>query len=160
MDLYGHFNRITKALDKNGLEVRVVGGIALAFYTRPRATVDVDLLVQPADVDSIVRVLAKLGYEQMSPPLSLARGRLRLTRLVYLKKTEHFIIDLLWSDKPPVAGIWKRRREFRYEGRTIRVMDPEGLIVLKKMRGSPQDRLDIGALREAVRRGKEKTKRG
>lgn len=160
MDLYGHFNRITKALDRNGMEFRVVGGIALAFYTRPRTTVDVDLLVQNKDVDRAARVLAKLGYEQLSPPMVLAGGRLRITRLVYLKKSEHFIVDLLWSDKKPVARIWGRGREFVYEKRTIRVMDPAGLIVLKEMRGSPQDRVDIRALKEAMRRGKEKRTRG
>lgn len=160
MDLYEHFDRITKALIRNDVDFRVVGGIALSFYTAPRATVDVDLLVQDKEVDHVVHVLAKLGYVRMAPSMALAKGRIHITRLVYLKKTEHFVVDLLWSDRAPVTSIWKQARMFTYEGRRIRVMDPAGLIVLKKMRGSPQDRVDIEELKKVVRHGKKKRSQG
>ena len=49
-----------------------------------------------------------------------------------------------------IQRIWNSRVEADWEGGTLRVVSPEGLIALKKFRNSPQDIADIAVLEEDI----------
>ena len=45
LDLYEEFRAVVTALEDRDIDYAVCGGLAVAVYTEPRATVDIDLLV-------------------------------------------------------------------------------------------------------------------
>jgi len=51
---------------------------------------------------------------------------------------------------PEIQQVWDSRVEADWEGGKLSVVSREGLIGLKKMRGSAQDHADISALMEDV----------
>jgi hypothetical protein len=57
-------------------------------------------------------------------------------------------VDLLIAKGEPYLSVLSERRSFEYEGRQIYVASREGLIQLKKLRGSEMDLLDIKRLNE------------
>ena len=46
MDLAPDFKELLAEFDRDGVEVVIVGGYAVAFHGRPRATKDIDLLLE------------------------------------------------------------------------------------------------------------------
>jgi hypothetical protein len=44
-------------LEKNRVRYALVGGVAMAFYTEPRFTRDIDLLVDSEDYEKILGIL-------------------------------------------------------------------------------------------------------
>lgn len=53
-------------LDEHGYRYAVIGGIALAAYGLARTTVDVDLAVESAAQDDLIRFLESRGYETLN----------------------------------------------------------------------------------------------
>ena len=56
---------ISAFLAETGHRFALVGGLALAVYGLPRATLDLDLLLDAAAQDDFVRYLESLGYETL-----------------------------------------------------------------------------------------------
>jgi len=46
MDLLEELKKITQNLDQAGIDYALCGGLAIAIYARPRATLDIDIMVQ------------------------------------------------------------------------------------------------------------------
>ena len=49
-DLYAEFKALNLALTAEGVPYAVCGGLAFAIHVQPRATVDMDFLIQEADL--------------------------------------------------------------------------------------------------------------
>ncbi|MCU1265993.1 MAG: hypothetical protein JWM21_2311 [Acidobacteria bacterium] len=45
LDLYDEFRLLMGALNDQGIEYALCGGVAMAVYDRPRATIGIDLLI-------------------------------------------------------------------------------------------------------------------
>ncbi len=45
--LYDELRTLISALDRGKIEYALCGGIAMAIHGRPRATVDIDILITP-----------------------------------------------------------------------------------------------------------------
>ncbi len=58
------------------------------------------------------------------------------------------ILDLLLVDSAALESVWQTRQSFEWEGRKVWIVSREGLISLKRLRGSPQDLVDIEKLKE------------
>jgi len=62
--------RVTSALNDAGVRYAVVGGNAVAVWVAKadpaatRTTVDVDLLVDPLDVEAVSKAMARIGFER------------------------------------------------------------------------------------------------
>lgn len=56
-------------------------------------------------------------------------------------------LDLLLVHSPVLEKIWQTRQSFEWEGRKTWIVSREGLIGLKRLRGSPQDLVDIEKLK-------------
>jgi predicted nucleotidyltransferase len=59
------------------------------------------------------------------------------------------VLDLLLTTDE-TADAWKDRREVDWEGRKLKVVSPEGLILLKSFRRSGVDEDDIAYLRSII----------
>jgi hypothetical protein len=62
---------------------------------------------------------------------------------------EALTVDLLLVS-PETAAAWEGRREIAWEGGSLKVVSPEGLILLKSFRRSGTDEDDIAHLRNIL----------
>ena len=47
--------------DKNKIDYALCGGLALAVYARPRATLDIDIMVEPDFLGKVKQIAENLG---------------------------------------------------------------------------------------------------
>ena len=52
MNVFEEFKGLVLELEKQAVRYALVGGVAMAFYTEPRFTRDIDLLVDSEDFES------------------------------------------------------------------------------------------------------------
>ena len=149
MDLYSLFKQVISELDDGGVKFLVVGGIALGFYGILRYTKDIDLLILPEDAEKAIGILKGLGFRQLDPTISFEEGNVLIERLTYVEGESFIKVDLMIAKGEPFLSIWSLRQDFEYEGRRISVVSREGLVELKRLRGSRIDLDDIDRLKEA-----------
>jgi len=149
LDLYVETIGLLQALGESGVPHALAGGIALAIHGVPRATVDIDLLVLPQDVERALRVAAGRGFNVAATPMRFADG-MELRRVTRIVDDEALTLDLLL-----VAGFLTEACESRVQVNTesgaVTVVSREGLIRMKAAAGRPQDLADIQRLRELDR---------
>jgi hypothetical protein len=149
VDLIGELKRVVDALRRERLPYALCGGIALAVHGFPRFTKDIDLLVRPADVARILRVVRRLGYRVSAGSLTFQRGRRTETTIHRVSKFagEEFLTLDLVELSPALAPVWRQRERHRWAGRVIRVVSAAGLARMKKTAGRKQDLADLEKLR-------------
>lgn len=150
-DLYEEFRRLIGALDERQVGYALCGGIAMAVYDRPRATVDIDLLIISESLDGVMAIAKALGYAIRGLDLTFANGAIEIRRVSKIdSQTGHVLsLDLLLVT-PEIRQVWDSRVEADWEGGKLSVVSRDGLISLKTMRGSAQDVADILALKEDI----------
>ena len=81
LDLYDELTRIVDALNEKKIDYAVCGGIAMAIWSLPRATVDIDILVRESDLLRIEEVVAPLGYVVKAMPMTFSKGAMKIRRI-------------------------------------------------------------------------------
>lgn len=160
LDIQGIF----EALDREGVEFLVIGGVAVGFHGFVRATKDVDVVPspEPRNLEKLAGVLVALNAQiegaedfkegELPDPLdpeTLALGgnwvlRTRLGRFDIMQWIGE---DALWEKLSPSAV------EVEIGDLTVKFVSYESLVSLKEHAGRPQDLIDLQRLREA--RGEE-----
>ena len=74
MDFFQELKDVTAALDASEVDYALCGGVALAIHGVPRATQDIDLLVQPEDLPRLREVARTCGFVLESFPMDFASG--------------------------------------------------------------------------------------
>ncbi len=149
LDLLDEFSKLTRALDARGVEYAVCGGLALAVYGIPRATIDIDLLIDAESLALVEVVAAELGYRFAAAPMSFKGGAVQIRRV---SKIDAGSGDVLMLDLLLVTAVvqpaWAGRIRVPWFDSTVCVVSRAGLIGLKSLRGSGQDQDDIRKLEE------------
>ncbi len=65
MDIGKVLEVVTAFLDQKGYRYAVIGGVALVMYGLPRTTLDLDLVVDFASQEDLIRYLESLGYQTL-----------------------------------------------------------------------------------------------
>ncbi|HOW57830.1 MAG TPA: nucleotidyltransferase [Smithellaceae bacterium] len=148
MDLLEELKKITQNLDQAGIDYALCGGLAIAIYARPRATLDIDIMVQPDYFSETKKLAKELGYTMSSAMMEFNDGAVKLQRLSKIDKAtgEYFVLDLLMAT-PEIESAWDDRKIVEWEGYSLKVVSPQGMILLKSLRNSGQDKEDIEYLR-------------
>jgi hypothetical protein len=149
LDLYEELRILVGKLQESKIEYALCGGLALAVYGLPRATIDIDLLITKdslADMHSMARAL---GYTLKATPMEFAKGVIEIHRVskVDPESGDLFSLDFLLVT-PEIDSVWRSRREVEWEDGKLWLVSREGLITLKSLRGSGQDLDDIQRLKE------------
>jgi hypothetical protein len=151
LDLYEELRSLIAALDQHEIDYALCGGIALAVYDRPRATVDIDLLIVAGSLDQVIEVAKALEYTIRGLDLTLANDTIEIRRVSKIDQETGFVLSLdMLLVTPQIQPIWDSRVRANWEGGTLSVVSREGLIALKKLSGRPQDLADISALMEGA----------
>jgi len=150
-DLYDEFRRLIQALDSNQIEYALCGGMAMAIYAHPRATVDIDLLIASESLNEVMAIAGELGYTIRGLDMTFVDGEIQIRRVSKIHDgTGHVLsLDLLLVT-PAIRTVWDARVNAQWEGGDLSVVSRDGLIALKRRRGSAQDLADIQALQEDI----------
>lgn len=147
--MYPDFIELLSALNASGVRYLIVGGYAVSFHAQPRATKDLDLLVQPdpANARALYRALAEIG----APIAGLQPSDFSEPGSFFRMGSPPMMVDIL----PEISGIefeaaWTRRVEAVIDSGTgvvAHFISREDLIVAKTAAGREQDIADVAALR-------------
>lgn len=151
MDLPLDFRDLLAEFESGRVEFLLVGGYAVAFHGRPRATKDIDLLLEgkPDNLRRAAEALARFG----APPNVIAAvTTLKDDEIVFLGQPP-LRIDLLRSiDGVDSETLFRNAIRTVIDGVPLRVISLDDLIANKAAADRPQDRLDRELLLR-VRRG-------
>lgn len=151
MDLLIELKQLIEAFDKNNIDYALCGGLALAVYARPRATLDIDIMIDPDLLNTVKKVVETLGFTIPAKPMSFKDGAVQIHRMtkIDVESEEHLGLDLLLVT-PQTKISWESKISVDWEGGALKVLTPEGLIMLKSLRKSGQDLDDIEYLKELI----------
>jgi hypothetical protein len=148
VDLLKELKNLSVKLDQAGIDYALCGGLALAIYARPRATLDIDIMVDCGSLSQTKQAAEELGFGFSAAPMEFHGGAVQMHRLTKIDKEsgEHLVLDLL-TVTPETQKAWDSRFTVEWEGGPLKVVSPQGLILLKSFRESGQDKDDIEYLR-------------
>ena len=148
IDLYDELKAVLQTLEAADVPYALCGGLALMVYHRPRATVDIDLIVPPEAVDACMTAMTPLGFRAHPRPMRFESTGTEIRRFYKVDPggPDVLMLDCLLTTHPAVAEAWRGRVQVPFEDRMVWVVSLDGLIALKRLRGSPLDLVDIQAL--------------
>ncbi|OIP60804.1 MAG: hypothetical protein CO150_09750 [Nitrospirae bacterium CG_4_9_14_3_um_filter_53_35] len=148
MDLLDELKKLIKKLSEERIEYALYGGLAMAVYALPRATLDIDIMIESSSLDKARDAVRELGFTLGAVPMEFHGGKINIHRVTKIEPVtgETLVLDLLVVTHE-IERAWETRTRVEWEGGTLSVVSPEGLIFLKSFRGSGQDQDDIQYLR-------------
>jgi hypothetical protein len=151
MDLFDELKRLITRLNEEKIEYALCGGLAMAVYALPRATLDIDLLIESSSLGRTKLAVQELGFTVSAAPMEFHSGKVHIHRVSKVESDtgETLALDLLIVT-PDIKQVWESRAKVEWEAGTLSVVSPEGLILLKSFRGSGQDQDDIKYLRSII----------
>jgi predicted nucleotidyltransferase len=135
---------ITRALESLGIAYAIIGGIANAVWGEPRATIDVDVTVavEEDELPTTVPAIARSFRIPVSDPL----GFVQQTRVLPLDTADGVRIDVIFALLPFELDAIRRARDVTIADRTVHVVTPEDLILMKIISERPRDVADAEAI--------------
>jgi hypothetical protein len=151
MQIIDELRAVTAKLGEEGIPYALCGGLAMAIYAMPRATLDIDLMIELDSLGRARRAMQDLGFTLNAAPMEFRSGAVQIFRLCKLEHgvEEELLLDLLIVT-PETREAWGSRQEVQWGHGRVTVVSPQGLISLKSLRGSGKDRDDIKHLRSIV----------
>lgn len=145
MDLPIDFKELLEEFARSKVEVVLVGGYAVAFHGRPRATKDLDLLLE-GSMENLSRAADALRRFGAPPAVAHAVGSMNETEVVFLGQPP-LRIDLLRSiDGVSTADVLARAVAAVISGVGVQIISLDDLIANKRAAGRPQDLADAQLL--------------
>lgn len=147
LDLLDELRSLLAALESEGIEFALCGGLAVAVHSHPRATLDIDLLMPESEIERARAVAIRHGYTIDAGRLVIREGVIEIQRL---SKPDPATGDLVSLDllivTPPLEPAWRGRERVAWAYGTLPVVSRTGLVAMKRLRASGQDLDDIRAL--------------
>ena len=146
---------ILERLEASGVEVIALKGVYLAqaVYPAPalRPMIDMDLLCRERDLETAQAALLGLGYIRNDSDLSVAEclaNRHQLPPFLRPGATTVEIHGRIERPNAPFAidheGLWRRSRPWRVEGKPLRALAPEDLLLHLCLHATYHHRFRIG----------------
>ncbi len=151
VDLVEELTHLRRRLEDERTAYALCGGLAMAVYVFPRATLDIHIMIEPESLGA-VRVLARdLGSSVEVGLLQLQGGAIRMYRVTKVPTGvgDATVLDLVLV-MPALREVWDGRVPFEWERGVLSVVSRQRLITLKSMRNSGQHQDDIENLRSIL----------
>ena len=149
LDLFVEFKQLVGALDRGGVDHAVVGALAVAIHGAPRATTDIDLLLEPSSLDGALRVARDCGFAFPALPMKFRDGT-EVRRVSKIEGGDTLTLDYLLVNES-LASVWATRERLDTDFGAVTVVSREGLIRMKVAAGRPRDLGDVASLEEMDR---------
>jgi len=152
LDIYDELRRLLELLEAEKIDYALCGGWAMAVHGEPRATIDIDLLIPFESSERLIAAAATtLDYRIRVLYMSFSRGVIEIRRVSKIDPDSGDLLSLdLLLVTPQILPVWESRVAADWEGGELTVVSKDGLIVLKRLRGSGQDLDDIKKLEEGI----------
>jgi len=145
MNLFPDFRDLLAAFVSSEVEFVLIGGYAVIFHGRPRATKDLDLLVGSDDANR-ARLAAALSMFGAPPSVVQAARAIGPTDIVYFG-TSPLRVDLLASASGvDFDRVRERAVQTTLDGIPVRIISLDDLIENKRAAGRPRDVEDCAEL--------------
>lgn len=150
LNLITELEALLDALEADGVPYALCGGIALGIHGFPRATDDIDLLVEASQLDLALAIAKRVGFDIPARQMvfGLRSGKRREVKRV--SKLDSDTGELLALDflivNDELTDVWNTRMRVAAGERTISVVSRMGLVTMKKIAGRGQDLVDIAKL--------------
>lgn len=140
--IYQDFLELLLVLEKHRVEYAVIGGYAVGMYAEPRYTKDLDLIVVPSENNGTALIAA---LEEFGAPVNnLTKEDIANPGLLYIFGIEPLRVDILNRIKgASVSEIITRAKVIEINKTSIKIVDINDLITIKKLSGRPQDLVDV-----------------
>lgn len=149
LNLYDELLVLLGALNDAGAEYALCGGLAMAVHGNVRATIDIDLLVPHDHMEKAQQVCRSAGFTLDANPMMMGGGHVPITRLTKVDSSGSVLSSDILEVTDATRESWDTRIEARFSGVRLPVVSREGLIAMKRLRGSAQDLADIERLEES-----------
>ena len=144
--LLDELSQLISALDENGIEYAVCGGLSMAIHGFVRATLDIDVLIRAESIENAFQVAAEKGFDIRGLDISFKESAVEIRRVSKIDDNgEVLSLDLLLVT-PHVEDVWATRETIDFLGKRLWVVSREGLIKMKRLASRPQDLADIERL--------------
>jgi predicted nucleotidyltransferase len=145
------FKELLKLFEEHDVSYLIIGGYAVAKYSEPRFTKDIDILI------SIDSVNAKKVYEALkefgAPLENLSPDDFSKEGYFYQMGRDPLRIDIMMSI-PGVefGGAWAKRETVDLDGINVNFISLADLIKAKEAGGRPQDMIDLENLKRSLKK--------
>ncbi len=144
--LLDELSQLISALEQNEIEYAVCGGLSLAIHGFVRATLDIDILIQPESLEKAYKIAETKGFDIRGLDISFKERAVEIRRVSKIDDDgEVLSLDFLLVT-PQVEDVWETREQIDFLGNKLWVVSREGLIKMKRLAGRPQDLADIERL--------------
>ena len=129
---------------KNDVRYLVIGGIAAVLYGVPRATFDLDVLIEPSEenVERLLKAMTEAGLGTAA--LTTVNDVLSTEITIF---TDRVRLDVQTSSPGIIfKEAWERRVTMNYKGQTLEVVSLSDLIASKRASGRDVDLEDVRIL--------------
>jgi hypothetical protein len=148
-DLIDELATVIEAMEDASLPYAICGGLALGILGYPRATVDIDVLIAPEDVDRAKAAVGRVGFDVPARQMvfGLRSGKRReVQRVSKLDASGAMLtLDLLLAGEELVE-VYRTRMQAPWRGKMIWIVTREGLATMKRLAGRPRDLADVAML--------------
>lgn len=144
--------RAATVLRENNIDYCLAGGLAVSLLARPRATEDVDLIVQLEEAElPAFETLVRGSFEVIQVQAVRRFRNASIWRFVVGDGGQGLVLlDLILADREEYRAAIAGATAILVDDCPIRIVAPRELITIKALAGRPVDLLDIEALREAI----------
>jgi predicted nucleotidyltransferase len=156
VDLPPDFKELLAEFARSGVEAVLVGGYAVAYHGRPRATKDIDVVLEgsAANLARAADALARFGAAAV---VIDGVRKLAPTEVVYMGQPPLRVDFLRAIDGVDPVELFSRAVIGAIDGVPLRVIDLGDLIVNKRAVGRPQDLIDVEFLERVQARKAQET---
>ena len=144
MELFEEFSKLVSEFKKENIEYALCGGLAMAVYAFPRATLDIDILIEPQTLEKAKSIAKRLGFTFDAGLMKFSGGAVQIYRLTKVgsESNDTLALDMLLLT-PEIKEVWETKQTLTWDQGDLPVVSPKGLINLKSLRLSGQDQDDI-----------------
>lgn len=140
--------KIISVLQKFKIKYVIIGGIAASILGKPRATIDVDvvIIITPEKIEDFIQALRLCGFKISKDSQEKIVQRLRRLLPVKIRFKHNFSVDLRLASYSIDKEAIRRALPVRIFGMNMPIATPEDIIVYKIARFEDIDKADIKAI--------------
>jgi predicted nucleotidyltransferase len=156
MELFQDYEDLLKAFNAQSVKYLVVGAYAVAYYTEPRYTKDIDIWVGPSKTNAakVHRALKEFG----APLINITPEDFSTRGTTYQIGVPPVRIDIMTElGGVSFAEAWRKRKTARYGGTPAHMIGLEELIIAKRVAGRERDVVDLAKLEKKRKKRTGKT---
>lgn len=154
MEIPFDYKELLKILNEHKVKYLVIGAYAVIYYTEPRFTKDLDILIEPS-IENAKRIYEAL--KEFGAPLEkITADDFTKKSMVYQIGIAPVRVDILMGIKGADFNlIWKGKVKINIEGVAVNIIGLQELVKLKKLAKRDADKRDLKELKYVQKKKKK-----